>query len=115
MSDNIINKNDYINFPPEAQEIIRKQNAVILKQNMTIAELMARIAELESRLNMNSTNSSKPPSTLTKLNTRIKPLQFIPRAVGRKLPIYVFFSGVSCPFPSGYLPLKRQRLCPQVI
>ena len=62
--------NDYTNFPTEAQEIIRKQNAVILKQNVIIAEfmariaeLMARIAELESRLNMNSTNSSKPPSS----------------------------------------------------
>ena len=63
MNDNIISMNDYANFPLEAQEIIRRQNAVILKQNMTIAELMARIADLESRLNMNSSNSSKPPSS----------------------------------------------------
>jgi transposase len=55
--------NDYTNFPPEAQEIIRKQDAIILKQNAFIAELMAKIVELESRLNMNSTNSSKPPSS----------------------------------------------------
>ena len=55
--------NDYPHFPLEAQEIIRKQNAVILKQNMTIAELMARISEFESRFNMDSTNSSKPPSS----------------------------------------------------
>ena len=48
--------NDYSNFPPEAQEIIREQEAII-------AKLMARIAELEAGLNMNSTNSSKPPSS----------------------------------------------------
>jgi len=63
MNDYIKNMNDYTNFPPEAQEIIRKQNAVILEKDAIIAEFMARIAELESRLNMNSTNSSKPPSS----------------------------------------------------
>ena len=61
--DDYIIMNDYTNFPPEAQEIIRKQSAIILKQNVIIAEFMARIAELEARLNMNSTNSSKPPSS----------------------------------------------------
>ena len=55
--------NDNTNFPPEAQEIIRKQSTIILKQNVIIAELTARIVELESRLNTNSTNSSKPPSS----------------------------------------------------
>ena len=55
--------NGYANFPPEAQEIIRKQEEIIREQEAIIAKLMARIAELEARLNMNSTNSSKPPSS----------------------------------------------------
>ena len=56
MRDYVIGMNDYTNFPPEAQEIIREQEAII-------AKLTARIAELEARFNLNSTNSSKPPSS----------------------------------------------------
>jgi hypothetical protein len=37
--------------------------AIVLKLSEKIAELSARIAELEVRLNQNSTNSSKPPSS----------------------------------------------------
>jgi transposase len=58
-----INMNDTTKFPPEAQEIIRKQSAIIDKLVEEIAELTARNTELEARLNMNSTNSSKPPSS----------------------------------------------------
>lgn len=50
--------------------IIEKQNRLIEEQNRIIAELReenvqlkSRIAELEARLNQNSRNSSKPPST----------------------------------------------------
>ena len=35
----------------------------VRKLEETIVKLEARIAELERRLNMNSSNSSKPPST----------------------------------------------------
>ena len=41
---------------PEEQAYVRKLEEIIVK-------LEARIAELERRLNMNSSNSSKPPST----------------------------------------------------
>ena len=37
--------------------------SIILKQNEIIAKLTQKIAELKARLNQNSSNSSKPPST----------------------------------------------------
>lgn len=37
--------------------------AIIMKQNEIIAKLTAKIADLEARLNQNSNNSSKPPSS----------------------------------------------------
>lgn len=45
---------------------------IILKQNKIIAELVKKVAELEARLNQNSSNSSKPPSSdgLGKLNIK---------------------------------------------
>ena len=44
------------NLPPRVVAYIR-----VLET--TIAELVAKVAELEARLNLNSTNSSKPPSS----------------------------------------------------
>jgi transposase len=51
-------------------EVIRRQNEIMLRQEETIraqAEtiktLTAKVAKLEARLNTNSSNSSKPPST----------------------------------------------------
>ncbi|WP_369683165.1 DUF6444 domain-containing protein, partial [Selenomonas ruminantium] len=44
-------------------EFVAEQANIIEKQTKLIAKLEARIAELERRLNMNSSNSSKPPST----------------------------------------------------
>lgn len=41
-------------------ENLQRENAALRKEN---AELLARIAELERRLGINSTNSSKPPSS----------------------------------------------------
>ena len=40
-----------------------EEQAYVRKLEETIVKLEARIAELERRLNMNSSNSSKPPST----------------------------------------------------
>lgn len=55
---------------PEEWQYVKKLEDIITKQNQVIAELRriideqaARIADLERRLNMNSNNSSKPPST----------------------------------------------------
>ena len=42
---------------------VRKLEQIVEEQAQIITKLEARIAELERRLNMNSTNSSKPPST----------------------------------------------------
>lgn len=44
-------------------ELIESQKKIIELQNKTIAELKERIAELERRLGLNSSNSSKPPSS----------------------------------------------------
>jgi len=43
--------------------IIAEQSATIAEQSVTIAKLQIRIQELERRLNLDSTNSSKPPSS----------------------------------------------------
>ena len=45
------------------EKTVKEQAKIIEKQTKLIAKLEARIAELERRLNMNSSNSSKPPST----------------------------------------------------
>ena len=44
-------------------ENLLQQNAPIAELESTLAALAQRIAELEARLNQNSRNSSKPPST----------------------------------------------------
>ena len=46
--------------PPEAQAAIA---AVFLATRQRIDELEARVGDLEARLKLNSTNSSKPPSS----------------------------------------------------
>src|SRR5947199_7557334 len=46
--------------PPEAQAAIL---AVLDAHQKRIAELERRVRDLEARLNLNSTNSSKPPSS----------------------------------------------------
>ena len=47
----------------EALEIIAKQSAIIAKQAEEIAFLRQRLSDLERRLGLDSTNSSKPPSS----------------------------------------------------
>ena len=46
--------------PPDAQAAIA---AVFLAMQQWISDLEARVLDLEARLELNSTNSSKPPST----------------------------------------------------
>ena len=46
--------------PPDAQAAIR---ALVDAHQIRIAELERRIRDLEARLKLNSTNSSKPPSS----------------------------------------------------
>ena len=46
--------------PPDAQAAIA---AVFLAMQQRISDLEARVLDLEARLKLNSTNSSKPPST----------------------------------------------------
>jgi hypothetical protein len=49
---------------PEAViSLIQRLEIIIEKQSIRIAELEERVRVLESRLNQNSRNSSKPPST----------------------------------------------------
>jgi hypothetical protein len=49
---------------PEAViSVIQRLETIIEKQAIQIAELEERVKVLESRLNQNSRNSSKPPST----------------------------------------------------
>ena len=43
--------------------VIEEQRATIEKQRQEIAALSARVAELERRLELNSSNSGKPPSS----------------------------------------------------
>jgi transposase len=45
------------------QPVIAEQAAIIEKQREEIATLTARVAELERQLGLNSSNSSKPPSS----------------------------------------------------
>src|SRR5205085_12673030 len=64
---------------PECQGC-RERDARIAQLEQTLAKLIQRIRELEARLNLNSTNSSIPPSA--------NPLQAAPpvkkKATGRK-------------------------------
>jgi transposase len=46
--------------PPDAQAALV---AVFLAMQLQIAELETRVGDLEARLKLNSTNSSKPPSS----------------------------------------------------
>jgi len=54
-------------IPPAAQaavaSVVTQLKATIVARDGLIASLHARIADLEARLNLNSTNSSKPPSS----------------------------------------------------
>ena len=59
---------------PEAViAVIQKLEAIIEKQASRIAELEERVRVLEARLNQNSQNSSKPPSTDSFFNEKPKP------------------------------------------
>lgn len=53
--------------PKPSYEELLAENAVLkealVRVEAALAQAMARIAELEARLNQNSTNSSKPPSS----------------------------------------------------
>lgn len=44
-------------------DVIRAQNEIIRTHAETIKTLNEKVAKLEARLNTNSSNSSKPPST----------------------------------------------------
>ena len=52
----------------ELLKIVEDQQKIIEAQQKTIARLEKRVAELEERLNLNSSDSSKPPSTDQKKN-----------------------------------------------
>jgi len=59
---------------PEAViPVIQRLESIIEKQDSQIAELEERVRVLESRLNQNSQNSSKPPSTDVFCNKKPKP------------------------------------------
>jgi hypothetical protein len=59
---------------PEAViSVIQRLETIIEKQAIQIAELEERVKVLESRLNLNSRNSSKPPSTDFLLNEKPNP------------------------------------------
>lgn len=51
-----IAQEDWHQTPPAVREVVRQQQ-------QRIATLEKRLAQLEARLNQNSTNSSKPPSS----------------------------------------------------
>jgi hypothetical protein len=53
--------------------VIQRLEAIIDKQASQIAELEERVRVLEARLNQNSQNSSKPPSTDAFCNEKPKP------------------------------------------
>lgn len=54
----------------EQRTVIAEQRAIIARQETKILKLEGRIVELEEKLNKNSKNSSKPPSTDLKQNKR---------------------------------------------
>ena len=56
----------------EAIEFCKNNPEVAAKIILMVEELEKRIKELESKLNVNSTNSSKPPSTDNKLTKKKK-------------------------------------------
>ena len=59
---------------PEAViAVIQRLDYIIEKQASQIAELEERVRVLEARLNQNSQNSSKPPSTDVFCNEKPKP------------------------------------------
>ena len=59
---------------PEAViSVIQRLETIIEEQAIRIAELEERVKVLESRLNQNSRNSSKPPSTDFLLNDKPNP------------------------------------------
>ena len=53
----------YETGPEAVIAVIQRLEYIIEKQDFQIAELEERVRVLESRLNQNSRNSSKPPST----------------------------------------------------
>ena len=57
----------------EAIDFCKNNPEAAAKIILMVDKLEKRIKELESRLNMNSTNSSKPPSTDNKLKKTKKP------------------------------------------
>lgn len=61
-----------------------EEQAYVRKLEETIVKLEARIAELERRLNMNSSNSSKPPST-DKPNQKKRSLRKPSKCYGPKI------------------------------
>jgi transposase len=52
-----------MSLPPEIEELIASNDRLIAEKNRPIAELEAEIAELRRRLGLDSSNSSKPPSS----------------------------------------------------
>lgn len=59
---------------PEAViALFREFEIAIEKRDALIAELCERVSVLEARLNQNSQNSSKPPSTDVFVNEKLQP------------------------------------------
>ena len=70
---------------PEAViAVIQRLEYIIEKQATQIAELEERVRILEARLNQNSQNSSKPPSTDVFCNEKPKP-KSLRKSSGKKL------------------------------
>lgn len=59
--------------PEAVVAVIQRLETIIEKQASQIAELEERVRVLEARLNQNSQNSSKPPSTDVFVNEKPKP------------------------------------------
>jgi transposase len=53
----------WASLPPEAQALILALRAEVAELRVEVREQQRHIAELQERLNQNSTNSSRPPST----------------------------------------------------
>jgi hypothetical protein len=53
----------YESGPDAVISVIQRLETIIEEQSIRIAELEERVKVLESRLNQNSRNSSRPPST----------------------------------------------------